>query len=175
MSTKDWVEILFGFVQTAALIIGGLFALYEYRRFRRYQPKIEFDVDFEVYPIPDSPEASLVDISLIAKNWGQVRNYFPTINVGVKELQPGDVNAALESRKRLRFGKELIEMHNIVHNPQDPWWVDAGVSQTFRYPVVINEPTHFLQVNAEFKYYKDREGRREEAYHQATRVKQVLG
>jgi len=58
-STKEWIEILFGFVQTAAIIIGGLYALYEYRRFRRYQPKIEFDVDFEMYPIPDLPEACL--------------------------------------------------------------------------------------------------------------------
>jgi len=172
-STKEWIEILFGFVQTAAIIIGGLYALYEYRRFRRYQPKIEFDVDFEMYPIPDLPEACLVDINLTVKNWGQVRNYFPTINVGVKALQPGDANAALESRKRLRFGKELIEMHNIVHNPKDPWLVDAGVTQAFCYPVVINAPANFIQVNAEFKYYRDREGKTEEAYHQATRVRPV--
>jgi len=47
------------------------------------------------------------------------------------------------------------------------------VTQAFCYPVVINAPANFIQVNAEFKYYRDREGKTEEAYHQATRVRPV--
>jgi hypothetical protein len=54
----------------------------------------------------------LADIAITVKNTGQVRNYFPTIEVGVKSLRAEDVQAALEDGKRLRFGRELIPKHN---------------------------------------------------------------
>jgi hypothetical protein len=170
-SVKEWADIIFGLIQTATIIGGGLFALYEYRRFRRYSPKIEFEVDFVTYGISDTPGSRLVDIAMTVKNMGQVRNYFPTIDVGVKSLQGEDVQAALEDGKRLRFGRELIPKHNIVAKPEDPWWVDGGVTQVFRYPVVIKESLDFVQVNAEFHYYKDKEGKKRIAYHQATCIK----
>ena len=164
-------DIIFGLIQTTALIGGGLIALYEYRRFRKYSPKIEFDLDFVTYEIPDAPGSRLVDISLTAKNMSEVRNYFPTLEVAVKSLRAEDVRTALECKERLRFGNELIPKHNIVPHPEDPWWVDGGVTQVFRYPVVVSDPDDFLQVNANFQYYRDRQGRKRIAYHQATCIK----
>jgi hypothetical protein len=84
----------------------------------------------------------------------------PSIDVGIKSVRTEDVQAAIEDRKRLSFGRELIPKHNIVANPDDPWWVDGGVTQNFRYPVVIKEPFEFVQVNAEFQYYKDKQGKK---------------
>jgi hypothetical protein len=170
-SVKDWADIIYGLIQTVAIIGGGLIALYEYRRFRRYSPKIGFDVDFVTYGISDTPGIRLVDIAITVKNMGQVRKYFPTIDVGVKSLRAEDAQAALEDGKRLRFRRELISKHNIVANPEDPWWVDGGITQVFRYPVVIKEPLDFVQVNAEFQYYKDKEGKKRIAYHQASCIK----
>jgi len=43
-----------------------------------------------------------------------------------------------------------------------------GLLKLFAIRWVINAPANFIQVNAEFKYYRDREGKTEEAYHQAT-------
>ncbi len=168
---KDWADIIYGLIQTAALIAGGVIALYEYRRFRKYSPKIEFEVDFETHGISDTPAIRLLDIALTVKNLSQVRNYFPTINVGVKSLRVEDVQAALEDGMRLKFGHELIAKHNIVTQPDDPWWVDGGVTQIFRYPVAIKEAPDFVQVNAEFGYYKDKYGKEKIAYHQATRIR----
>jgi hypothetical protein len=170
-SVKDWADIIYGLIQTAAIIGGGLIALYEYCRFRRYSPKIEFDVDFVTYGISDTPGIGLVDIAITVNNMGQVRNYFPTIDVGVNGLRAEDMQVALEDGKRLRFGRKLIPKHNIVANPEDPWWVDGGVTQIFRYPVVIRELLDFVQVNAEFQYYKDKEYKKRIAYHQATCIK----
>jgi len=95
------------------------------------------------------------------KNMGQVRNYFPSIDVDVKSLGVEDVQAALEDGKRLRFGRELTLKHNIVAKPEDPWWVDGGITQIFRYPVIIKDSFDFVQVNAEFQYYKIKRARRE--------------
>jgi hypothetical protein len=170
---RDWADIIYGLVQTAAIIGGGLIALYEYRRFRRYRPKIEFDVDFVTYRIRDATGTRLVDVTVTVKNKGQVRNYFPDIGIGVKGLRAEDIQAALEQGTRLRFGRELIPKHNIVADPRDPWWVDGGVAQDFRYPVVIKESPDFVQVNAEFHYYRHRDGGKRIAYHQATRIKRV--
>ena len=170
MLTQDWTNLLLEFIQTAAIIIGGLYALYEYRRFRRYSPKIQFEVDFNLYPINDKSGNYLLNIELIVKNLGLVRKYFPKIMVGVKTLRAEDVETAQNAHKRLRFGRELVQWHNIVYKPEDPWWVDSGVTQVFPYPVVINELGDFIQVNAKIYYYKYK---KEEEYHQASLVKPI--
>jgi hypothetical protein len=170
MATLDWLVFLLSAIQTSAIVLGGLYTFYEYQRFRRYSPKIQFEVDFELHPIASESGNYLLNIGITVKNLGQVRNYFPKITVGVKALSTEGVAAALETHRRLRFGRELVEKHNIVPKPKDPWWVDSGVTQVFPYPVVIHEPGDFVQVNAEFFYYK---GREKEAYHQASLVKPV--
>ena len=170
-SVKEWADLIFGLIQTAVVIGGVVIAVYEYRRFRKYSPKIEFDVDFVPYGISDAPPVHLLDIAITVKNSSQVRNYFPTINVGVKSLRAEDVQAALEDGKRLRFGRELISKHNIVPKPEDPWWVDGGITQNFHYPVAIKEASDFVQVNAEFDYYRDKAARVKVGYHQATCIK----
>ena len=42
---KTW-DFLLNCIQTGAIVIGGVYTLFEYRRFRRLNPKIEFDIDF---------------------------------------------------------------------------------------------------------------------------------
>jgi hypothetical protein len=170
-SIKDWADIIHGLIQSAAIVGGGAVALYEYRRFRKYSPKIEFDVDFELHPVSGDSAAGLVDIAVRIKNMSQVRNYFPTIKVGVKGLRTEDVQRALETGRRITFGNELIPKDNIVAKPEDPWWVDGGVTQVFPYPVVVKKTPDILQVNAEFYYYKDREAKEKIGYHQASRIK----
>jgi hypothetical protein len=169
MSTLDWLSFLLSGIQTAAIIIGGLYTFLEYRRFRRYSPKIQFEIDFDLYPLAKSG-SHLLNIEITATNRGQVRNYFPTILVGVKALNQEDLENALQTQKRLKFRRVLVEKHNITPDPKDPWWVDSGVTQVFPCPVVIQDPGDFVQVNAEFWYYR---GEEEEAYHQASLVKPI--
>lgn len=166
----NWLELLVIGTQTVAIIVGGLYAYYEYRRFRRFRPKVQFDVDFTLHPIAHGGERYLLDVQLTVINRGHVRKYFPKILVGVKALRPEDVDAALETRKQVRFGEELVKKHNIVPDPSDPWWVDSGVTQVFPYPLIVEGPGDFVQVNAAFYYYR---GREEEAYHKASLVRPV--
>ena len=168
MSTLDWILILLESIQATAIVVGALYTLYEYQRFRRFRPKIQFDVDFDLHPTASNPANYLLNIKLTVKNLGYVRNYFPKILLGVKALSEEDVKTALESQTRLRFGRELVQKHNIVIKPEDPWWVDSGVTRVFPYPVIINKPGDFIQVNTEFHYYR---GKQKAAYHQASLVK----
>lgn len=147
MSILDWI-------QTTAIVLGGLYALYEYKRFRRFSPKIQFEVDFDLYPIDGKSGNYLLNIELIVKNQGQVRMYFPEIFVGVKTLGIDDIEKSLNTKKQLKFGRQLVPKDNIG-KPKDPWWVDSGVTQVFPYPIMINEPGDFIQVNTEFYYYKN--------------------
>ena len=163
-SLPDWIGAL-------ALLLGALYAAVEYRIFRRYQAKVEFDVDVEIHPILDAADQYIVNATLRVTNRSQVRHYLPEIQVGVKALEQGDPVVVLNAPQRLRFGQELIPRHNIVSDPNDPWFVDAGVTQKFPYPMAIATSAAYLQVNAEFWYY--RHGKRRE-YHQASIVKRIV-
>lgn len=148
MSISNWI-------QTAAIVLGGLYALYEYRRVRRFSPKIQFELDFDLYPIDRKSGIHLLDVDLTVRNQGQVRMYLPEIFVGVKTLGADDVDESLSTQGRLKFTRSLVTKKNIVHDPKDPWWVDAGVTQRFPLPVAVRDPGDFIQVNAEFRYYKN--------------------
>jgi hypothetical protein len=169
MSALD-SSLVFSVIQTSILVLGALYTYNEYRLFRRHAPKIEFTVDFVLYAIAGRSGHYLVDIEMVIKNIGQVRMYLPEITVGVKTLAPEDVDSALRTHGRVKFSRELIPKHNIVHRPEDPYWVDPGVAQVFPYPVVISDTKDFVQVNSEFRYYRRKE---KIAYHQASIVKPV--
>ena len=159
-------------LQTGAIIFGGGYTLYEYLRFRRLSPKIQFDIDFNLYPIDNRPDDYLLDIRLIIKNRGNVRKTFPEMLVNAKTLSHKVIESGLAQKKRLKFTDELIPRHDIMDNPKDPWWVDAGVTQIFPYPVIVHKPESFIQVNAKTYYY--RRGRKKD-YHMASCVKPVAG
>lgn len=180
--TADWIKLLLDCIPAAAILLGALYTLYEYRRFRRYSPKIQFDVDFNLHPIDGTSGNYLVDIEMTVKNVGQVRMYFPEIYVGVKTLGKDDLDNALKTKKRFYFKRELIPKANIADR-EDPWWVDPGVTQVFPYPVAIKEPNDFVQVNTVLYYYKNIEKYKRassnekkklrEGYHQASLVKPI--
>ena len=118
MLAVDWTNIILDLIQTTAIIAGGLYTLREYRLFRRFSPKIQFDVDFDLYPIKDISGNYLLNIKLIIENKGNVRKKFPKIRVGVKTFSSEDIEKALNTQKRLKGQNELIPKHNIV-----PEWV----------------------------------------------------
>lgn len=157
-SLPEWISAL-------ALLVGALYAAVEYRIFRRYQVKIEFDVVAEIHPIPETKNQYIVDVIAKITNRSQVRHYLPVIEIGVKALKSEDPEAVLNSPQRLKFGEELIPRHNIVHDPHDPYFVDAGITQRFSYPMAISTSAPYIQINSEFRYY--RHGKPKE-YHQAS-------
>lgn len=168
------MENIPAYIQTAIIAGGALFAVYEYWRVRRLRPRIEFDIDFSLLPIKGHPDQYLVDIVMTIANKGSVRKYLPEIDVEVKSLVEGDVQKAISSCKRLNFStsQPLIRSHNIIDDPGDPWWVDPGVTQTLRYPVVIVLESAFVQVNARFFYYRQ-QWRLKHLHHEKERLKRT--
>jgi hypothetical protein len=152
MSTVEWFRFGFDCFQTTAIIIGGLVALYEYRRFRQYGAKAQLDLDFDLYPVQKYPGNFLLDIRPTIKNMGRVRQKFPIIELWALSPAQSDMNTAFVGRNRFRFSRELVSRRNIVHDPADPYFVDPGVIQEFPYQVVISEPGDFLQVVVRFFY-----------------------
>ncbi len=177
METSEWTKLFLDFVGTAAIVMGGLYALYEYWRTRRFRPKLQFEIEFEPFPIEGRPGTYLLNIDLIVTNKGAVRKKIPKLLLRVKTLNAGDVENGLNTRERFRFGRELIPEYNTIPDPEDPQRVDPGVTQKFTCPVVIEEPSDFVQVNAKLFYYRTFFGRLIEPteYHVASLVKPVTG
>ena len=139
--------------QAVVIIIGAIYAVYEYWRIRKFRPRIEFDVDFTVSQL-ETKGRFLIVIVLTLYNKGSVRKKLPEIDVEVKTLADGDIEHSVQSGRQLRFTRQLVESHNVVKIPEDPWWIDPGVTQRIRYPVVIDNPAAFVQVNSRFFYYR---------------------
>ncbi len=152
--TGLYLEIL----QTALVLLGGLVALYEYRRFRRYGAKTQFEIDFEIHSLERPHDAYLLDIHPIVRNMGQVRQYFPIIQVWAKALKETDVTDALktpgveEEKGKISLKGDLLSRRNIVKDPDDPYFVDPGVTQPFPHRAVVANPGEFLLVAARFYY-----------------------
>jgi hypothetical protein len=152
MTTVETLKFGFECFKVWAILVGGLVALYEYRRFRRYGAKSQLDVDFDVLPCPNSNGTYLLDIRPSIKNVGSVRQRFPVIEIWVNTLEESDVSSARQTSGPLRFSRELVPARNIVHTPSDPYFVDPGVVQLFPYQVVIHQPWEYVQVAVRFFY-----------------------
>ena len=115
---KTW-DFVLNCIQTGAIVIGGGYTLFEYHRFRRLNPKIEFNIDFDLYPTDTGPEDYLLNIRLIVKNLGHVRKKFPHMYIGVKTFSADAFEKGVTSQKRLLLERSLIKGHNIMDNPKD--------------------------------------------------------
>lgn len=146
------LELVFESIKIAAIIVGGGVALYEYKRFRRYGAKAQLDIDFHILPIGKTPGDYLLDIRPTIKNLGSIRQKFPIIEIWVKTITDHDITNVRANKKRMRFSKIIASISNIVPKPEDPYFIDPGVTQEFPVQVKIENPNEFIQVAVRFFY-----------------------
>lgn len=137
--------------QKLLIIVGGLVALYEYHRFRRYGAKSQWTLDYTISPIQTSKGCYLLDIRPKVTNVGRVRQYFPLIEVWANTLSEQDIKVAKDKGK-LKLRRRVLQKTNIVKDPNDPYFVDPNVTQVFSHTALISEPGEYLQVVARFFY-----------------------
>ena len=145
------LEIIFEVIKTGAILIGGLVALYEYRRFRRFGYKAQLDLDFDIIPLGDKVGDYLLDIEPRIKNLGAVRQYFPMIQIWAKTLKKDDISTGY-GNGLIRFSEKLLVPTNIVHDPTDPYFVDPNVEQLFSQQLIISKPEKLIMVTVRFFY-----------------------
>jgi hypothetical protein len=145
--STEWLEFIFGAIKIAAVLIGGLIAFYEYRRFRRYGAKAQLDLDFDLYPLEEPKRGYLLVILPVIKNLGNIRQIFPVIHTWVNTSSPNDFKDFTPDSEK------LISQRNIVKEvPDGYYFVDPGVQQIFSYKAVIEEPGDFVEVIVRFYY-----------------------
>ncbi len=172
-STIDWFEFGFECFQSAAILLGGLYALYEYRRFRRYGYKAQMDLDFSVYLIQGNRESQgdtqrryVLDICATVKNVGNVRQKFPIIDFWANSIDPqriaeqkqgpaenGDSDGKQQEKYKYTLKRSKLFRVDIAQKSPDLYYfVDSGVSQEFRHQEVIDQPGEYIEVVSRFFY-----------------------
>ncbi|MCP5059332.1 MAG: hypothetical protein GY937_21725 [bacterium] len=145
MPNSDWIDLALKVATPTFVFLGGLYAMFEYRRFRRYGHKMELELDFDVIPLPGPPGSYVLDIKPRIKNLGLVRQSFPLIFLWASALRDTDVEAAKEGDGHLKMLDHVLTPRNLS-NPEDPYFVDPGVSQVFPYQAVVETTSSHVKV-----------------------------
>lgn len=152
-------------VQSAALIVTGVWVYRRFIRTREDRAKIEFDVDLKLLGLHDNKY--LVEVRAGLKNIGAVRHYVNNFACDVLILKNSD--PVVYGDERIN-NQVLFTKHNppsarntsdkaakIIWIPHE-WhktFIDAGVHQQYTYLTSVPADTAFISVYSHF-YYADR-------------------
>lgn len=150
----DTVNSMASLFQSAIIIVAAAFAVYEFFVVRRLSPRIQLDVDFDIHCVSEKEGRYMLIAELEMINKGSVRKYLPEIEIRVGTSTNDELEEASNQTEQLKFSHTLVKLHNIVGDPMDPWWIDPGVKQIVRHPVVIEKLGAFVCLEAQVFYYK---------------------
>lgn len=159
----DWekAKLILEVFSKVIIILAAMYGTYEFFLFRKSKSVTEDEIDLDVYPTTD--DIVLLDIRIRIHNKSRRRMYMKYLLLGINMLRNGDLEQSIKTKKMLRFTDKVIERKNKKQEEQNnildefykkekdvPFWVDAGITQTFFYPIAVRATSEFIQINCEY-------------------------
>jgi len=147
----NYAEIVKNILTSVAILVGGSWTFWRFVLQREGQAKIEFNVDINVVGIHKNE--FIVELTSTVQNKGLVRHYIKEFYFDLLYLS--DKEEIEEGDKRINFQllfKKIIDKRLWV--PKD-WYVpfiDAGVTQKFKYLTHLPVDTKFALLYTTFKH-----------------------
>jgi hypothetical protein len=113
IAMEQSLKIVLDLLQTAAIVLGALWAYYRIRKERSHEPHIELHIRCNFF----GPEENcyLAEFLLIARNKGLVIQKFKSINLRIRAIEEGQsLNYWQGNKPRIEFPIKLIDAE-VIH------------------------------------------------------------
>ena len=146
--TKNLFDVIFAFVQLAALVWAAVWTYFRFSREGTHKPRIEFDVKCTFYDPKDGIRGAFFEV--IASNKGHVEHKFVSISLKVRGVKLDQPNERLPGG-RWDFPERLLEAE-LVSAESEYFFVRPGINQPFSFPTTIPADCRQIWVRATFEY-----------------------
>jgi hypothetical protein len=148
---KRLADIVIASLQLLAVIAGGIWVFFRFRREGSHTPKVEFDIEGKFF----GPQCDwyLAEFVMSVKNKGLVRHKFTVITLRVRGIQSATPVTIWGDTQRVEFPERIVGDANVMHKPKyNSIFVEPGVTQRVTFVARIPAGIRFVVARAEFEY-----------------------
>jgi hypothetical protein len=149
--TKRLADVIIESCKLAAIIIGGLWAYFRFRREDTHSPKVSFDLEATFFPAEG--EAGFAEFLMVIDNKGLVKHKFRKINLRVRGLTKTDTIKPWRDSQRVEFTQKIIDDADVLYKDKyGSIFVEPGVTQKLTFVARVPSNIRFVLARAEFEY-----------------------
>jgi hypothetical protein len=153
--TKRLADVIIEALKLLAIIIGGIWVYFRFRREDTHSPKVSFDI--EIHFFSNYPDASLAEFLMVIKNSGLVKHSFKKITLRVRGISKHDAIGLWGDTQRVEFPHRIVNDADVLYQKKyGSIFVEPGVTQTLTFNACIPAEIRFVLARAEFEYKSGR-------------------
>jgi hypothetical protein len=150
-STKRIADVAIEVLKLVAIVIGGMWVYFRFRREDTHSPKVSFDIQAQFFGNP--PNASIAEFLMVIVNGGLVKHSFKKITLRVRGISKDDPVNLWGDTQRVEFPQSIVRDADVLHSRKyASIFVEPGVTQTMTFVAKIPDNIRFLLARAEFEY-----------------------
>jgi hypothetical protein len=150
-STKRLADVVIETCKLAAVVVGGLWVYFRFKREDTHSPKVSFDIEATFYPVDGG--SGLAEFLMVINNKGLVNHKFKKIKLRVRGLKQTDSIKTWGETHRVEFPQKLIDDTDVLYtNKYGSIFVEAGITQKLTFVAPIPADIRFVLARAEFEY-----------------------
>lgn len=149
--TKRLADVIIESCKVIAIVIGGLWVYFRFRREDTHSPKVSFDIEANFFPTDG--QDGLAEFLMVITNKGLVNHRFKKIKLRVRGIARNDPIKPWRETHRVEFPRKLIDDADVLYTDKyGSIFVEAGVSQKLTFVARIPADIRFVLARAEFEY-----------------------
>jgi hypothetical protein len=149
--TKWLADVIIESCKLVAVVIGGLWVYFRFRREDTHSPKVSFDIEATFFPVEGAD--SLAEFLMVINNKGLVNHKFKKIRLRVRGLSRGEAVKPWKDTQRVEFPHKLIDDADVLYTDKyGSIFVEGGITQKLTFVATIPADTRFVLAWAEFQY-----------------------
>lgn len=148
---KRFADVLIAGLQLLAVIVGGIWVFFRFRREDTHVPKVAFNIDGTFFgPQQGSYLAELV---MSIENKGLVKHRFEEISLRIRGIRRDAPITLWSDTQRVEFPEQIIDDKDVMYKKKyGSIFVEPDVTQRVTYVARIPVEIRFLLVRAQFQY-----------------------
>ena len=153
-TTKRLADVILAAAQFVAVVIGGIWVYFRFRRESGHSPKVAFEIEGQFFDT--QTDCYLAEFSMSVKNEGLVKHRFTEITLRVRGIRSGAPVTLWGDTQRVEFPERILDDADVMYKKKyGSIFVEPGVTQKLTFVAKIPSDIRFVLARAQFQYDSD--------------------
>src|SRR5216683_2437621 len=149
--TKRLADVIIAALQLLAVVGGGIWVFFRFRRERTHTPRVAFDVEGRFLCPQDG--FYLAEFIMTVKNEGLVKHAFTEIALRIRGIRKDTALKLWDDTERVEFPEVVVDDADVMYKKKyGSIFVEPGVTQKLTFVARISTDIRFILVRSQFQY-----------------------
>jgi hypothetical protein len=149
--TKSLADVIIAALQLLAVIVGGIWVFFRFRREGTHSPRVAFEIEGRFFG--PQADAYLAEFVMSVKNEGLVKHRFTEITLRVRGIRSAAPLVLWSDTQRVEFPERVVNDADVMYKKKyGSIFVEPGVTQKLTFVARIPEGIRYVLARAQFQY-----------------------